>query len=87
MDGYYHTPADAGGHAARKGIHHASNSPSSPTTGKPYGGYMGHGYHAGTQEPGGSRSWFTYEELTDVTNGFSHKNIIGEGGFVFIVNV
>ncbi|KAF8389839.1 hypothetical protein HHK36_024358 [Tetracentron sinense] len=35
-------------------------------------------------EPGGlgnSRSWFTYEELVQVTNGFSTHNLLGEGGF------
>lgn len=30
---------------------------------------------------GTSRSWFTYEELSAVTNGFSKKNLLGEGGF------
>ncbi|XP_027097414.1 proline-rich receptor-like protein kinase PERK8 [Coffea arabica] len=35
-------------------------------------------------EPGGlgnSRSWFTYEELMEATNGFSPHNLLGEGGF------
>ncbi|KAL2519176.1 Proline-rich receptor-like protein kinase PERK10 [Abeliophyllum distichum] len=35
-------------------------------------------------EPGGlgnSRSWFTYEELVEATNGFSAQNLLGEGGF------
>lgn len=35
-------------------------------------------------EPGGvnnSRSWFTYEELNQATNGFSEQNLLGEGGF------
>ncbi|MED6185294.1 Proline-rich receptor-like protein kinase perk8 [Stylosanthes scabra] len=35
-------------------------------------------------EPGGmsgSRSWFTYEELIQATDGFSPKNLLGEGGF------
>ncbi|KAG4378135.1 hypothetical protein GLYMA_18G280200v4 [Glycine max] len=35
-------------------------------------------------EPGGvssSRSWFTYEELIQATNGFSAQNLLGEGGF------
>lgn len=35
-------------------------------------------------EPGGvgnSRSWFTYEELVEATDGFSAKNLLGEGGF------
>ncbi|KAK8561118.1 hypothetical protein V6N13_149702 [Hibiscus sabdariffa] len=29
----------------------------------------------------GSKIHFTYEELMEMTNGFSHENIIGEGGF------
>lgn len=35
-------------------------------------------------EPGGvssSRSWFTYEELIQATDGFSAQNLLGEGGF------
>ncbi|KAK2987467.1 hypothetical protein RJ640_012126 [Escallonia rubra] len=35
-------------------------------------------------DPGGvgnSRSWFTYEELSEATNGFSTSNHLGEGGF------
>ena len=35
-------------------------------------------------EPGGlsgSRSWFTYEELVQATDGFAAKNMLGEGGF------
>ncbi|XP_073130925.1 proline-rich receptor-like protein kinase PERK8 [Henckelia pumila] len=30
---------------------------------------------------GNSRSWFTYEELDEATNGFSDQNLLGEGGF------
>lgn len=30
---------------------------------------------------GNSRSWFSYEELLQVTNGFSEQNLLGEGGF------
>ncbi|XP_010262232.1 PREDICTED: proline-rich receptor-like protein kinase PERK8 [Nelumbo nucifera] len=35
-------------------------------------------------EPGGlgnSKSWFTYAELVEATNGFSAQNLLGEGGF------
>ncbi|CAK8540892.1 unnamed protein product [Lathyrus sativus] len=35
-------------------------------------------------EPSGvnnSRSWLTYEELIQATNGFSEQNLLGEGGF------
>ncbi|KFK33243.1 hypothetical protein AALP_AA6G349100 [Arabis alpina] len=27
------------------------------------------------------RSWFSYDELSQVTNGFSERNLLGEGGF------
>lgn len=30
---------------------------------------------------GASRSWFTYQELSDATSEFSETNILGEGGF------
>ncbi|XP_060191857.1 proline-rich receptor-like protein kinase PERK8 [Lycium barbarum] len=30
---------------------------------------------------GNSRSWFTYEELSEATNGFSSDSVLGEGGF------
>ncbi|KAJ1284477.1 hypothetical protein BS78_03G207500, partial [Paspalum vaginatum] len=30
---------------------------------------------------GGSKSWFTYDELVGITGGFSAANVIGEGGF------
>ncbi|KAF8399259.1 hypothetical protein HHK36_015124 [Tetracentron sinense] len=30
---------------------------------------------------GNSRSWFTYNDLVEVTNGFSEQNFLGEGGF------
>ncbi|GMH30593.1 hypothetical protein Nepgr_032436 [Nepenthes gracilis] len=30
---------------------------------------------------GNSKTWFTYEELSTATNGFSSKNILGAGGF------
>lgn len=30
---------------------------------------------------GASKSWFTYEELSVATDGFSANNLLGEGGF------
>ncbi|XP_058091685.1 proline-rich receptor-like protein kinase PERK8 [Magnolia sinica] len=47
-------------------------------------GSGGSGYPYSPPEPGGlgnSRSWFTYEELLQVTDGFSEHNLLGEGGF------
>ncbi|PIN12794.1 Serine/threonine protein kinase [Handroanthus impetiginosus] len=37
--------------------------------------------HSPNGAMGTSRSWFTYEELSGVTNGFSANNLLGEGGF------
>ncbi|KAL3378546.1 hypothetical protein AABB24_004460 [Solanum stoloniferum] len=33
---------------------------------------------------GNSRSWFTYEELSEATNGFSPNSVLGEGGFGYV---
>jgi len=44
------------------------------------GGSNRNGY-SGQMEPGGGKSWFNYEELMEVTSGFSWENMIGEGGF------
>ncbi|PIN25928.1 Serine/threonine protein kinase [Handroanthus impetiginosus] len=44
----------------------------------------GNGIAYSPHDPGGlgnSRSWFTYQELVDATNGFSAQNLLGEGGF------
>ncbi|OEL13918.1 Proline-rich receptor-like protein kinase PERK12 [Dichanthelium oligosanthes] len=48
---------------------------SGPDTGG--GGY----YQSGSMEPLGSKSSFSYEELTSITSNFSRDNVIGEGGF------
>ncbi|XP_010265346.1 PREDICTED: proline-rich receptor-like protein kinase PERK8 [Nelumbo nucifera] len=42
------------------------------------------GFMYSPTEPGGlsnSKSWFTYSELVEATNGFSPHNLLGEGGF------
>ena len=36
---------------------------------------------ASSYDLSGSKSWFTYEELTGITGGFAAANVIGEGGF------
>ncbi|KAK9271841.1 hypothetical protein L1049_002206 [Liquidambar formosana] len=48
------------------------------------GSASGSNFMYSPSEPGGvgnSRSWFTYEELVEATDGFSAKNLLGEGGF------
>ncbi|RLM59065.1 hypothetical protein C2845_PM18G00570 [Panicum miliaceum] len=36
---------------------------------------------ASSYDLSGSKSWFTYDELTGITGGFAAANVIGEGGF------
>lgn len=53
-------------------------------TSSPHNGSgSGNGTTYSPREPGlgNSRSWFTYEELADASNGFSAQNLLGEGGF------
>lgn len=41
-------------------------------------------YHTGIPETnviGSIKSYFSYEEVMEITNGFANQNIIGEGGF------
>ena len=39
-------------------------------------------YQSGSMEPPpGSKSSFSYEELTSITSNFSRDNVIGEGGY------
>ncbi|KAL9268434.1 Proline-rich receptor-like protein [Drosera capensis] len=49
------------------------------------GGHTSDGEYANSPlDPGGlgnSRTWFTYDELSTATNGFSSENILGTGGF------
>lgn len=49
-----------------------------------------HGSQRGTSYPGGgsdsgviggSKSFFSYEEVMEMTNGFARESVIGEGGF------
>ncbi|PKU71715.1 Proline-rich receptor-like protein kinase PERK9 [Dendrobium catenatum] len=59
-------------------------SPSAPL------GYHSFGTHGGSpgslnsmheHSLGNSKSWFSFEELHKITNGFSEQNLLGEGGF------
>ncbi|XP_021889411.1 proline-rich receptor-like protein kinase PERK12, partial [Carica papaya] len=59
-----------------------SQQPSSKGTS--FGSQKGHMQPVGTPDStilGASKTLFTYEELTEITGGFSRQNVIGEGGF------
>lgn len=43
--------------------------------------YHGHAYVAALTNPAVSKTWFTFEEMLEITNSFSPDNLIGEGGF------
>ncbi|KAH7685951.1 Non-specific serine/threonine protein kinase protein [Dioscorea alata] len=59
------------------------SGPLSPSVapGNMYGNFKGQAYQGGQSEPAGSKTCFTYEELMDITRGFSYDNLLGEGGF------
>lgn len=49
-----------------------------------YGSQRGVASYGGGLESGligGPNPYFSYEELTEITNGFSTQNVLGEGGF------
>ncbi|XP_068641395.1 proline-rich receptor-like protein kinase PERK13 [Aristolochia californica] len=82
-DSYYNTPP-----LPPRGVSARSDSyygPPHSTIGNGYGSQRtAHGHNPGGGDPstlGSSKSSFTYEELMNVTNGFSRENVIGEGGF------
>lgn len=47
--------------------------------GSTQGGQNYHGHDSGIIA--GSKTFFSYEDLMEMTNGFARQNIIGEGGF------
>ncbi|RWW31367.1 hypothetical protein GW17_00004003 [Ensete ventricosum] len=67
--------------AAGRAPHPDANHAASPTDESSYGSYGRQVRAAEGIDPSGSKSWFTYEELMSITNGFSRENHIGEGGF------
>ncbi|KAG7589646.1 Serine-threonine/tyrosine-protein kinase catalytic domain [Arabidopsis suecica] len=62
------------------------NSQQHSNSGNSFGSQRGGGYTRSGSAPdsavmGSGQTHFTYEELTDITEGFSKQNILGEGGF------
>ncbi|XP_058091792.1 proline-rich receptor-like protein kinase PERK13 [Magnolia sinica] len=78
-DGYYYRQAGIGNSAV---VHSDSYYASGPVAGNGMGSQRGHDYQSMESGPmGNSKSWFTYEELMEITNGFPSENVLGEGGF------
>ncbi|GAV81287.1 Pkinase_Tyr domain-containing protein [Cephalotus follicularis] len=80
-DGYYYAQQQSM-------VHSGPADPYSTTQhsymGHSYGSQRGQMYHGGGPDSGvigGGKTHFSYEELMEITGGFSRQNILGEGGF------
>ncbi|XP_077244120.1 proline-rich receptor-like protein kinase PERK13 [Tasmannia lanceolata] len=84
-EGHYYRQSNTIGNSGRSDSYYATIPPQFPSTiGNGYGSNRGHAHYSGTPENGAignSKSCFTYEELMDITDGFSLQKVIGEGGF------
>ncbi|KAK1268422.1 Proline-rich receptor-like protein kinase PERK13 [Acorus gramineus] len=83
---YYYGQVNTTGNSARSDtFNYAVKPPPSPTAlGNSYMNGSHRGYQSGGPDTGGiggSKSWFSYEELMEITDGFSKQNLLGEGGF------
>ncbi|XP_043723311.1 proline-rich receptor-like protein kinase PERK12 isoform X2 [Telopea speciosissima] len=79
---YYHSYKYTGGASGQTDPYFGGKPLASPHA--PGNSYISNGgYSPGPPEANvmGAKSSFSYEELMEITNGFSRKNILGEGGF------
>lgn len=74
IDGYYYNQQHTGVDA-----YYQSTMASS--SGSQRGGNVYNGVAPDVSGIGNAKSFFSYEELTEITNGFSRENVLGEGGF------
>ncbi|XP_044490027.1 proline-rich receptor-like protein kinase PERK12 [Mangifera indica] len=81
-DGYYYPQPYMTPHSGPMDPYYGNKTHPSPMGS--YEGQIGTGYPAGGLDSGvfsGSKSFFTYEEVMEITDGFACQNVIGEGGF------
>lgn len=78
--GYYETQASIITQFSPSDMFYGSKSASPAAVGATHPSVRGPGYPV-LPDSGRSKLWFTYEELKDITNGFSSENLLGEGGF------
>ncbi|XP_020572489.1 proline-rich receptor-like protein kinase PERK13 [Phalaenopsis equestris] len=79
-DNYYHRNGNPMASSSFSDQHYGALPRLSNSSAVINGSQRSQGYYSGP-DPSGSKSWFSYEELMSITNGFSHENLIGEGGF------
>ncbi|KAL0538997.1 hypothetical protein IC582_023171 [Cucumis melo] len=80
-DGNYYPQQHGGNSGSTEGFY--TQVPHTPL-GNSFGSQKGTGYSGSGMESGvinSAKFFFSYEELMEVTSGFSRQNILGEGGF------
>ncbi|CAK7332679.1 unnamed protein product [Dovyalis caffra] len=80
-DGYYYGQQQQSVGFAGPGSHSYRSQTAQSDS---YGSQRGNIYNGGGPDSGvigSSKTFFSYHELMEITNGFAHQNIIGEGGF------
>ncbi|XP_038892953.1 proline-rich receptor-like protein kinase PERK13 [Benincasa hispida] len=80
-DGNYYPAQHGGNSGSTEGFY--TQVPHTPV-GNSFGSQKGTGYSGSGMESGvinSAKFFFSYEELMEITSGFSRQNILGEGGF------
>lgn len=81
LDGNYYPHQHGGNSGSTEGFY--TQVPHTPV-GNSFGSQRGTGYSGSGTESGvinSAKFFFSYEELMEITSGFSRQNILGEGGF------
>ncbi|XP_075657566.1 proline-rich receptor-like protein kinase PERK13 [Castanea sativa] len=80
-DGFYYNQSQTMGNNGGDPYYHSFASSQGSQRGN---AYQGQGGAPDSNSLGATKSFFTYEELMEITNGFSRQNVIGEGGFGYV---
>uniref|UniRef100_A0A7N2LAE5 non-specific serine/threonine protein kinase n=1 Tax=Quercus lobata TaxID=97700 RepID=A0A7N2LAE5_QUELO len=80
-DGFYYNQSQTTGNNGGDLYYHSFGSSQGSQRGN---AYQGQGGAPDSNSLGATKSFFTYEELMEITNGFSRQNVIGEGGFGYV---
>ncbi|XP_065633527.1 proline-rich receptor-like protein kinase PERK13 [Quercus suber] len=80
-DGFYYNQSQTTGNNGGDLYYHSFASSQGSQRGN---AYQGQGGAPDSNSLGSNKSFFTYEEVMEITNGFSRQNVIGEGGFGYV---